>query len=49
MRKVNGYSNNTDLQNTFRNFYENVKKKVTFFIIIIFYISHKNGIKTFIK
>ena len=41
MRKVNGYSNNTDLQNTFRNFLDrNIKnynnKKVTFLLLCLF-------------
>lgn len=46
MRKVDRCSNDIDLRNNFINFYENVKKKITFFFIYIF---HNNGIKTFIK
>ena len=53
MRKVNGYSNNTDLQNTFRNFLDrNIKnynnKKVTFLLLCLF-ISLMSVLKLFVN
>ena len=45
--KVNGCHKNISLRNIFRNFLWEIKKITNFFYN--FYISHKSGIKIFLK
>ena len=46
--KVNGCPEGISLWNTFRKFFGNRKKKLMFFLMVS-YIFHESGVKTFLK